>query len=65
MKKAKESLAYVSHLMELEDQKVEIEQTIIRFGEIISGKVFANLMSYISDLPNTWQQDSETLSPNS
>jgi hypothetical protein len=48
-------------LAALEAQKVEIEQTIIRYGETISGKVFANLMSYISDLPNTWQQDSETL----
>ena len=48
-------------LKDLEEQKEEIEQTIIRFGELISGKIFANLLTYVSDLPNTWQQDSETL----
>ncbi|PSB50485.1 hypothetical protein C7B67_14240, partial [filamentous cyanobacterium Phorm 6] len=48
-------------LVALEAQKVEIEQTIIRFGEIISGKIFANLKSYINDLPKTWEEDSKEL----
>jgi len=48
-------------LAALEAQKVEIEQTITRFGEIISGKIFANLKSYINDLPKTWEEDSKEL----
>lgn len=48
-------------LAALEAQKVEIQKTITRFGEIISGKLFANLKSYINNLHKTWEEDSKEL----
>lgn len=46
-------------LKNLENQKHEIEQTIVRYGELISGKIFSSLMLYLDELNKTWETDSQ------
>lgn len=48
-------------LKNLENKKEEIEQTIIRYGELISEKIFSSLMLYLAEFKNTWEIDSKTI----
>ncbi|MGH9837211.1 MAG: dynamin family protein [Blastocatellia bacterium] len=48
-------------LRELERRKDDIERTIVLMGETIKQKVYANLMSYLDEMHETWPQDSQSL----
>ncbi len=48
-------------LKELEGKKQDIEQTILLYGGMIKQKIYANLMQYITEMEQTWSQDSESL----
>lgn len=48
-------------LKELEFDKKEIERTILTYGGMIKQKVYANLMGYVNEMKDTWQQDSKRL----
>lgn len=48
-------------LKDLEKKKKDIEKTILTLGEMIAHKVYANLISYLNEMNDTWKKDSERL----
>lgn len=42
-----------------ENQKEEIEQTVVGYGEQISEKIFSSLLVYLNELKTTWEADSQ------
>lgn len=48
-------------LKALEGKKDEIERTILLFGGMIKQKIYSNLMGYISEMKDTWPQDSREM----
>ncbi len=49
------------HLHALEDRKRETERTVLRFGDVVKQKVFADLRAFVDTLPETWDEDSHRL----
>jgi GTPase SAR1 family protein len=48
-------------LKNLEGQKEDIQGTILVFGDVIKQKIYANLRDYITEMHETWPQDSKNL----
>lgn len=48
-------------LQELDGRKRETERTILRFGEAMKEKVFADLRGYVDEMRETWDEDSRRL----
>ncbi|HEX6509750.1 MAG TPA: dynamin family protein [Chloroflexota bacterium] len=48
-------------LRELDRRKYETERTILRFGVAVKEKVYADLLGYVDEMGETWDEDSRRL----
>lgn len=48
-------------LKELEQDKAQLERRVLRFGDLIASKLYADLLAYVAEMEDTWPQDSKEL----